>query len=211
MKKFVLLTGVVILLAGCGTENTKMASCSNTVTANNGFTTTTTYDMEYRDDDTLKYVKITYDIVDGDYGNSVGDVDGVGTGTDGTAGANDDDTDNDAGNANDGDAVTNDGNLDSDDIVDGVVGDAIDGATSAVTDSILDISGLKDQYANQITAYSNIEGVDYQVIVDNDQEYKISYEIDMDTISDDNLTKFNITRNFTTMRTTYENQGLTCK
>ena len=41
--------------------------------------------------------------------------------------------------------------------------------------------------------------------------YKVTYVVDFDEISNDDLTKFNLDRDFTTLKTSYINQGFTCK
>jgi hypothetical protein len=57
----------------------------------------------------------------------------------------------------------------------------------------------------------SIEGFSYEVDVDSDTEYKIIYKIDMNKISDDNLANFNVTRDFSDIRTNYEDLGYTCQ
>ena len=52
---------------------------------------------------------------------------------------------------------------------------------------------------------------DYNVETDTDNEYTIVYEIDLEEIDDTNLARFNIDRNLTNTRTTYEDLGYTCK
>lgn len=191
MKKLFIVFAVLFVMSGCDSE-TDTLSCSNTTIAN-GVTTKTTYDIDYVDDD-VKYVTITYD-----YTQDVNDdekMDGVDVDTDGI------DTDNDTDNNN---------NLESDDVVDGVVGDVIDGAVDGVTSTILDIAGIKNTYENQMSVYDNIEGFSYDVDVDTDNEYKVIYQIDMDKISDDNLSTFNVTRGFADIRDDYEDLGYTCK
>ena len=96
-------------------------------------------------------------------------------------------------------------------VVDGVVGDVIDGTVDGVTDTILDLAGIRNTYENQFSIYDNIEGFSYNVDVDNDNEYKVVYEIDMDKISDNDLATFNVTRGFQDIRTNYEDLGYTCK
>ena len=59
--------------------------------------------------------------------------------------------------------------------------------------------------------YDDIEGFSYDVDVDNANQYKIIYKIDMNKISDDNLSRFDVTRNFSDIRTNYEDLGYTCK
>lgn len=196
MKKILMLfgvTGITLLLSGCGTN--EMLTCTDEVTSN-GMTTRTRYDIEYKGND-VKHLKMTYHYTQDE------DVDGVGTGTDGSASDNDN-------NDISGNIDSNESN-DSDDVVDGAVGDAIDSATNTVTDTILDLSGIKNRFNNQLSTYNDIEGFSSNVQTDSDNEYKIVYDIDYDTISDSDLTLFNVSREFDTLRSNYESQGLTCK
>ena len=187
MKKVLVCLGIMLLISGCG-ETTETLKCNSTTTAN-GLTTEITYDIEHNDED-VKYVTITYNYKQDEYTTN-DEPDGVGTGTDGT-------TEDDDVNEND-------------DVVDGAVGDAIVEGTDAVTDAILDIAGIKTTYENQLSTYDNIEGFSYTVDKDTDNEYTVVYKIDMDKISDTDLARFNVARDFTTMQTTYEDQGYTCK
>jgi len=218
MKKVLLGLSVLFLMSGCDSANQTL-SCSSTTTAN-GVTTRTKYDIDYQDDD-IKHVTITYDYTQdtntlnsntttdntnagnnnanarNNNTNNNNDMDGVNADTDGL---NDDNTtDNDAGSLN------------ADDVIDGVVGDAIDGAIGGVTDTILDIAGIKNTYENQMSSYDNIAGFSYEVDIDNDNEYKVIYEIDMAKISDSDLTRFNLGRDFSDIRDNYEGQGYTCE
>lgn len=171
-------------MSGCDT-NTKSLTCTSTNTAN-GITTKTTYDIDYDEND-VKYITITYNY------NQDDDVDGVNADTDGL------------------DEEKNDNNLDSDDVIDGVVGDAIDETVEGVTETILDMAGIKNNVQNQLSIYDGIEGFSYDVDIDTNNQYQIVYKIDMDKISDADLTNFNITRNFSDMRTNYETLGYTCE
>ena len=197
MKKILIALSVLLIMSGCD-ENTDSLSCSSTTTAN-GVTTKTTYDIDYLNDD-VKYVKITYDYSQNNVTNGTTDdndeMDGLNADTDGL------DDDNTNGN---------DASLKSDDVVDGIVGDVIDGAVDGVTDTILDLAGIKNRYENQLSTYDNIEGFSYKVDVDSNTEYKVIYEIDMDKISDNDLTRFNVTRDFSDIRANYEDLGYTCK
>lgn len=190
MKKILICLGIMLLISGCG-ETTQSLQCNSATTAANGLTTDITYDIDYDDDnDNVKYVTITYDYQQNQ--NSTNDnLDGVGTGTDGT-------TEDDDVNENDG-------------VVDGVVGDAIDEGVEAVTDTILDIAGIKTNFENQLSIFDNIEGMTYTVDRDTDNEYTVVYKIDLEKISDADLARFNIDRNLTNTRTTYEGQGYTCR
>lgn len=193
MKKLLIALSVLFIMSGCD-ENTDSLSCSSTTTAN-GVTTKTSYDIDYIDDD-VKHVTITYDYSQ-DNTNNNDDMDGVNADTDGL-----DENDDDNNNNND---------LDSDDVVDGVVGDAIDETVEGVTDTILDIAGIRNRYENQLATYDNIEGFSYEVDVDSDTEYRIIYEIDMDKINDTDLARFDVARDFSDIRTNYEDLGYTCQ
>ena len=141
---------------------------TNDMTNNNG---TTTYNNNDNDDDDKQ-------------------VDGVGTGTDGT---------------------TNDTQMDDDGVVDGVVGSVIDTIVGAVTDTILDAAGLRDRHTTVQNTYGNVTGFSVQNTNDVDDNYKVTYVIDYDTISDNDLAKFNLSRNLDDLRNRYVNQGFTCK
>lgn len=198
MKKLLTVLSVLFLMSGCDNSATNTLSCSSTTTAN-GVTTKTNYNIEYENDD-VKYVTITYDYSQDNTTNNTtndnDDMDGVNADTDGL--------DND----NTGD---NDQSLDSDDVVDGVVGDAIDDTVDGVRETILDLAGIKNRYENQLSTYDNIEGFSYRVDMDSNTEYKIIYEIDMDKISDSDLTRFDVTRDFSDIRDNYEGLGYTCQ
>ena len=188
MKKLFVIFLVVFLATGCD-ENTEMLSCSSTTTQN-GIVTKTDYDIEYVDDE-VKYVTITYDY---SQTNDDDEVDGVDVDTDGL----DDDDDN------------ADNDVNANDVVDGVVGDAIDTTVDGVRETILDIAGIKNNYENQLATYDNIEGFSYDVDIDSNTEYKIVYKIDMDKISDADLATFNVSRDFSLVQENYEDLGYTC-
>lgn len=200
MKKLLIVLSVLFLMSGCD-NGTDTLSCSSTSTSN-GVTTKTKYDIKYKGDD-VKYVTITYDYSQDTTNNTNttdnndNKMDGVDVDTDGM------DKDNDTDN--------NTGKINSDDIVDGVVGDAIDGTVNGVKDTILDIAGIKNTYENQMSTYDNIKGFSYKVDVDSDNEYKVIYEIDMEKISDSDLTRFDVDRDFSNIKSNYENLGYTCK
>ena len=193
MKKTLIAFSMLLIMTGCD-EKTEKLSCKSTTTAN-GMTTNTTYDIEYVSDD-VKYVTITYDY-NQDTQSRTKDMDGVNADTDGISERN---------NNND-----NNNRLDSDEVVDGIVGDVIDETVEGVTETILDIAGIKNRYENQLTMYDDIEGFSYDVDMDTTNQYKIIYKIDMDKISDDDLSRFDVTRNFSDIRTNYEDLGYTCK
>ena len=117
-------------------------------------------------------------------------MDGVGTGTDGT---------------------TNDTQIDNDGIVDGIVGSAIDSIINGVTDTILDISGIRDRHVNVQNTYGNINGFSVQNTNDTtDNDYRVTYIIDYDNISDEDLARLNLSRDIDTLRSNYINQGFNC-
>ena len=214
MKKlFILSFASVLLLTGCGATET--LSCSYKNNATNG-TTRVTYDIDHENDE-IKKVRITYnydfdnnttnnDVNNNNMTNGNNDVngnnatnnnngnnnqiDGVGTGTDGT---------------------TNDTQIDDDGIIDGVVGSAIDTIVGGVTGIILDSAGLRDRHATVQNTYGNIAGFSVQNTNDVDNNYRVTYVIDYDTISDDDLARFNLSRDLDSMRNNYVNQGFTCK
>ena len=187
MKKVLIALSALFIMSGCDT-NTKSLTCSATNNGTNGITTKTTYDIDYVDDD-VKYITITYDY---NQDKDANDIDGVNSDTDGLE-------------------EDNDNNLDGDDIVDGVVGDAIDKTVEGVTETILDIAGIRNNVEKQLTMYDDIEGFSYDVERNTDNQYRIIYKIDMDKISDADLANFNVTRNFTDIKTSYEDLGYTCK
>lgn len=123
-------------------------------------------------------------------GGTTTHTDGVGTGTDGT---------------------TSDTNIDDDGIVDGVVGSVIDTIVGGVTGVILDSAGLRDRHNNVQNTYGNVNGFSVQNTNDTNNNYRVTYVIDYDTITDADLARFNLSRDFNSLRTTYVNQGFTCK
>jgi len=194
MKK--LLAFSIILLVGttgCGLGATDTLSCTYENVSNN-LTTKMTYNIDYQNND-VKKVRATYDYhmdaVNDTDGDGANDIDGVGTGTDGT---------------------TNDTQIDNDGIIDGVVGSAIDSIINGVTDVILDVSGLRDRHTMVQNTYGNINGFSVQNTNDTtDNNYHVTYVIDYDTISDDDLTTLNLSRDINNLRDNYVSQGFTCK
>lgn len=180
MKRIIplfLIALTTFLLSGCD-NMTKTLTCTNSVTSKNGLRTDIKYVISYKKDD-VKMVTMEHDY-------NQDNVDGVGTGTDGT---------------------TNDIDTNPDGIVDGVVGDAIDDTA----DAILDIAGIKTGYVKRLETYGNIKGFTADVQIDNNNEYKIIYKFDLDKMTDNDLKTFYIDRDFNTLQTNYTNQGLTCK
>lgn len=191
MKKIFAVFLVLFLASGCDGD-TEMLSCSSTTTQN-GIVTKTNYNVEYQDDE-VKHVTITYDYSST---NEKDDMDGVNADTDGLSDEDDD--------------ASNNSRTTTDDVVDGVVGDAVDTTVDGVRETILDIAGIKNNYENQLSDYNDIEGFSYDVDVDNDNEYKIIYDIDMDKISDADLALFNVPRDFSLVQDNYEDLGYTCR
>lgn len=194
MKKILVSLSILLLMSGCN-EETKTLSCSNTSEAN-GIVTKTKYDIKYMDDE-VKHVTITYDYSQNNTMNN--DVDGTNADTDGLDQNKENNT------------TTNDNNLQSDEVIDGVVGDAIDSTINGVKDTILDLAGIKNNYQNQMSTFDNMEGFSYKVDVDNDNEYKVIYDIDMDKISDNDLARFNIGRDYSNIKSNYSDLGYTCE
>lgn len=192
MKKILILSLVgLFMLTGCGAGASKTMSCTYKNTTGD-ITTNMKYDIDYEDKE-VKKVRITYDYmqdtrVDSD-NDGKKDTPGVGTGTDGT---------------------TNDSQQNKDGIIDGVVGNAIDQIVGGVTDTILDIAGLKDRHANVQNRYGNIQGFSVQNTSETNNNYKVTYVIDYDTISDNDLKTLNLSRDINTLKDYYTSQGYTC-
>ena len=192
MKKFIILSlGIIFILTGCGVGATNTMSCTYKNTAGN-ITTNMKYDVDYQDKE-VKKVRITYDYMQDNTKDTDNDgkkdIPGVSTGTDGT---------------------TNDTQNNKDGIVDGVVGNVIDKIVGGVTDTILDIAGLKSRHQTVQNQYANIKGFSVQNTTDTDNNYRVTYVIDFDTISDTDLANFNLSRNIDTLRDNYTTQGYTC-
>lgn len=193
MKKYLLLSAVsILLLTGCGAGATDTLSCTNETT-NGNLTTKISYAIDYQNQD-VKKVRITYDynqdVVNDTDNNGNDDIDGVGTGTDGT---------------------TNDTQRDDDGIIDGVIGSAIDTIIGATTDVILDVAGIRDRHTTVQNTYGNINGFSVQNTTDDDNHYRVTYVIDYDTITDDDLATLNLDRDIDSLRNSYTSQGFTCK
>ena len=192
MKKLLFLTGaLMVMLTGCGATDTLSCTYDN---VNGNLTTKITYNIDYQDED-VKKLRVTYDyhanVINDTNGDGRNDMDGVGTGTDGT---------------------TNDTQIDNDGIIDGIVGSAIDSIINGVTGVILDVSGLRDRHANVQNTYGNINGFSVQNTNDvTDNNYRVTYVIDYDTISDDDLMTLNLSRDINSLRNNYVSQGFTCR
>lgn len=212
MKKLLVSLFIIFLMSGCGNNKTLKCTTNNSA---NSISNDAEAKVEYQNDD-VKYVTITYDYTQDDNtvtGNATITTENANGTTTTTTTKSDDmdgvnaDTD---GMTNDGD-VTNDGNSSSNEVIDGVTGDTIDTIINGVTDTILDIAGIKNTYENKLSSFDNIEGFSYKVDVDEDNEYKVVYKIDMDKISDNDLSRFNLDRNLNTLRSNYEGLGYTCE
>lgn len=220
MRKLFFAFLALLVMSGCSGDMSTL-SCSNTTTSN-GITTKTKYDIDYQKEDVKKLV-ITYDYVQDNTNNAKAN-----NNTDSTTN-NDTNTNNTSRNATDNttrekqDGANSDSdgisekkdsndNLKADDVVDGVVGDAIDSTINGVTNTILDLAGIRSTYENQMNTYGNIEGFSYKVDKDIDNEYKVIYTIDMDKISDKDLATFNIpSKKFSDLKKNYTDLGYTCK
>ena len=66
-----------------------------------------------------------------------------------------------------------DGNSDTDnnEVVDGVVGDTLDAIDNGVTDTIIDIAGLRERHNVVSDRYGKIEGVTIKVENDDEDSY----------------------------------------
>lgn len=214
MKKILVLSFISILaLTGCGENSNETLSCTYETTANN-LSTMMRYDIDYQNND-VKKVRITYDYNQNNVGNNTDNTNGVGTDTDTTNDRNGNDN-NDTTRQSDGigtgtDGTTNDTQNDQDGIVDGIIGNAIDDIVNNVADAILDIAGVRDRHTTVQNTYRNINGFSVQNTVDTDNNYKVTYVIDYDTISDNDLNNLNLSRNLNTLRDNYVSQGFTCE
>lgn len=192
MKKIIYALVIsTFMLTGCGAGATNTMSCTYENSTSN-MSSRMAYNIDYQGNE-VKKVRVTYkyhsDAVDtgADDDNQT---DGVGTGTDGT---------------------TNDTQIDNDGIIDGVIGSAIDTAINGVTSTILDIAGIRERHANVQNMYGNMTGFSVQNTNDvTDNDYTVTYVIDYDSISDDDLSTLNLTRDINTLRSNYINQGFTC-
>ncbi len=190
MKKvFLAITFTLLMVTGCGAGVTDTMSCTYENTSSS-LTSRITYDVDYQGDE-VKKLRVTYKYHSDNMDDNVNDqTDGVGTGTDGT---------------------TDDNQIDNDGIIDGVVGSAIDSIVNGVTGTILDIAGLRDRHSTVQNTYGNITGFSIQNTSDvNDNDYSVSYIIDYDNISDNDLNTLNLSRDIGTLRSNYTAQGFTC-
>lgn len=181
MKKALLIIAVIVVLSGCGTNDSLTCTTENTL---GNVSSSTTYKINYRDND-VKMMTITYE-----YKNS--HTDGVGTGTDGTT--------------EDGDNIG-----DTDGVIDGVVGEALDDVVTGVTNTILELSNIRTMHNNKFGIYTNTDGFTTSIDMDDDENYKVTYTYDFSKLSDDDISTFGISRNFDTMQSRYTSRGLTCR
>jgi len=194
MKKLLVLSvALMFTLTGCGMGATDTMSCTYENVSGN-LTTKITYSIDHVENE-VKKLKVTYDyhtdIINDTDGDGNNDIDGVDTGTDGT---------------------TSDTQIDEDGIVDGIVGSAIDSIINGVTGVILDVAGLRDRHSTVQNTYGNIAGFSVQNTNDvTDNNYHVTYIIDYDTISDDDLNTLNLSRDIDSLRNNYVSQGFTCK
>lgn len=200
MKKSILILSaifVTLFISGCSLMGEEMYSCTSTTTDDNGLTTKITYDITHSDD-TVNKVKITYDYEqkkDDSLSNKVDNITNI--------------IDNDVDGLN----ADTDGNTDSDNekVIDGVVGDTLDAIVNGVTDTIIDLAGLRERHNVVSDKYGKLEGVTISVEDSDEDSYKVVYNIDMAKISDDNLDIFNLDRSFNKLKGNYNSLGLMCK
>lgn len=205
MKKILMLSALLVALTACSLSRTRTLSCNYT-NITNGLTSKVSYSIDHEGDE-VKKIRVKYDytqdntgagngttgngVVSGETGtnNTTGDMDGIGTGTDGT---------------------TNDTEPDNDGIVDGIVGSAFDSLVNGVASTILDISGLRSRHRMIQDQYANTNGFSVQNTTDVDNNYSVTYVIDFDNMTDNDISGMNFNRDLATLRTTYTNQGFTC-
>ena len=183
-KKLCLSLVTILLLTGCDFSKTKTLSC-NLENYKNNVTTKVNYDIDHEGEE-IKKIRITYDYIN----NNSMPQDGIGTGTDGT---------------------TNDTIINEDGIIDGKIGEVLNKMIKGMSDIILDVSGLKDRHAMIQNNFNGINGFTVQNITDEDNNYKVTYIIDYDNISDTDLTRLNLSRNLTIQKDNYTMQGFTCQ
>lgn len=176
-----ILLVVAVIAILSGCGTTETLTCTNNNTVGT-VTSKTTYKIEHNNKEVKKIIT-TYEYEDKH-------TDGVGTGTDGTT------TDTDA---------------DDNNIVDGVVGEALDDVVTGVADGILDIAGIKNRHNTRFGTYTNTEGFTTMVDTDNDNDYKVTYTYDLTKLSDSDVAAFGLNRDFDTQKKTYTDSGLTCK
>ena len=179
--KKILLVVAVVALLSGCGVKTKTLTCSRKNTINN-ITSKTTYKIDHEENN-VKMLTVVYEYNDNH-------TDGVGTGTDGT---------------------TNDTDTDIDGIVDGVVGKALDDVVMGITDTVLDITGVKNSHNKAFSNYSNTEGFKTVVNNDNGTDYKVTYTYDLTKLSDSDISSLGISRDYETLKRKYTTTGTTCK
>lgn len=225
MKKLFCLSFMsILLLTGCGATETLSCTYQDT---NDTMQTRIHYDIDHQDEE-VKKVRITYDYnfntnngtgTDARTRTNTGNGNNSITGTDTTTGNGNttgNGTTRENANQIDGvgtgtDGTTNDTQFDKDGVVDGVVGSVIDTIVGGVTSIILDSAGLRDRHNTVQNTYGNVNGFSVQNTNDANDNYSVTYVIDYDTITDNDLARFNLSRDFDDLRSTYVNQGFTCK
>jgi len=201
MKKFLVVALSLVLLSGCGKTETLTCRADNTVGT---LTSRTTYTVEHMNNK-VRTIKVTYDYSDNN-------VNGTGTGTDGTTDNNDTNNHVDGvGTGTDGTTEDNDTEGEDNDIIGGTVGEALDDVVTGVGNTIMDITGVRDMHNTRYNNYNTIEGFTRSIDTDNDNNYKITYTYDLSKLSDNDITTFGISSNLDTLRSTYTNRGLTCR
>lgn len=218
MKKIVTLIFFtsILVLSGCSLTGNNTLKCRSTNTIN-GITTDRTYEIQYKGND-VKKVKLIYDYNNDNTVPTVNtDNNDTNNETNNNTVTNDNNATNDnnnnqyaRNNTNDTNTTTNDNDGDND-VVDGVVGEAIDDIIDGVTNTILDISGLRNRHNTLQTTYRDTAGFTSKIENDEDGHYKVVYEIDYDKISDENLSRLGLDRSLDTVKANYTSQGLTCQ
>lgn len=191
-KKIALLTPLALLsLSACSLNGEEKLTCTNEREVGNT-TTNIKYEINHKNND-IKKMTIIYD-----YNN-----------TSNTAKTKIDGTDADTDGITETKEDVND-DL-SDKVIDGVVGDTVDTILGPITDTIIDLSKVKERHNSVQTNYKDVEGFTYTVDNDEDNHYKIKYEVDFDKISSTDLTRLGYTKDLEKARSDYESQGFTCK
>lgn len=173
---------VVALFLLSGCGKTETLTCTTDNTVGT-LTSKTTYTISHMNNK-VSMIKVTYDYSDNH-------IDGVNTGTDGTT--EDDDT------------------IEDDGVIGGVVGETLDDVVTGISDTVLDITGVKDMHNTRYNTYNTMEGFTRSIDTDNDNNYKITYTYDLKKLSDNDLTTLGISKDLSALKSTYTNRGLTCR
>lgn len=209
MKKLLLLVSSIALLAGCDMGMNKNLTCENSATSAQGVTINSKYDIEYNGDK-VKAAKITFEYVDENNTNTTDEENDTDVDNNDSTLTTDNDEMDMEDDSDDETAREDNKDEDNGEIVDGIVGDAIDDIIAGITDATLDLAGLRNRHEELRQKYSDVEGLSSTVDYDEDGHYTITYVIDFDKISDEDLAMFNIDRDINVTKDTYESQGLTC-